>query len=331
MNVEYFSSGSQMLDNVLGEGWPVGRLVNIQGDSASGKTYLAELAAAQHLEKWPNCPVWYLDSEDAFMEEYARILKIPIDDINFLEGVHTVEDWYNTLEVITKEADEDDHGLMILDSLDSLSDETELSRKIGDASYGGNKAKKLSELFRRINTHLAEKNITNIVISQLRDQIGGPIAGLKVRSGGRAVEFYSSIVLRLSTIKKIKRVIKGVEKFIGTEVKVKCTKNKVSMPFRECTLFNVFNSGVDDIWTCLEWLDTTGKFNGLERFKWEGAPVKDIVKFARKVSDFKEPERLAVLAAVRAVTKEVWDEIEEAFSNKNIDDDPDSAAPKDEE
>jgi recombination protein RecA len=334
MEIEYFSTGSQLLDCTVGHGWPVGRLINIQGDSASGKTFLASLAANEHLHRWPDCPVWYVDAENAFSMEYARQIKMPVDNINFLPDITTVEEWFKALLVITEEAPEDSHGLMILDSLDSLSDEAERGRNINDASYGSNKAKKLSELFRRINANLARKNITTIVISQLRDQIGSRIAGLKVRSGGKAIEFYSSIVIRLSVSGKVEQTVQGVKRCIGTAARVRCIKNKVAPPFRECNIYNIFERGLDETWTCLEWLKSaTGKFNGLARVRIDDKPIseKGILKLTRKLRDLPEAEQAPVREAVREITRTVWNEIEQAFAGSSSSDEDDEVKSTEEE
>lgn len=318
--LEFFSSGSQMVDSIIGRGWPIGRLCNVQGDSSSGKTYLAERAAAEHILKFPKGTVWYVDSEHAFDTEYAEKLKIPVDKINFIENQFTVEDWFKTLMTIKEDFD-DSHGLMILDSLDALSDEAERAREIDEGSFGAVKAKKMSELFRRINAELNDKNISVLVVSQLRDALSSPIPGQKIRSGGKAIEFYSSIVVRLSTVGPIKKEKVGISRRIGSYVQVECTKNKVAMPFRKGKVNFIFGKGIDDTASCLEWLvSETGKLDGISRVTPIGtmAPSKaNLGKFINKMKALPTEEYNKKAQEIATVTSQLWEEVEALFAEED--------------
>lgn len=359
--VEFFSTGAQILDNVLGQGWPVGRLINIQGDSSSGKTLLAEEAVANHMAKWPNGKIWYIDAEATFIEAYARNIGIDTNKIEFVGGIYTVEDWFRTLFEIndyietaianrskkkkakkveevseTEDGDEkpsgsglafikpfdvpeDFHGLMILDSIDALSDEAEMDRDIGAGSYGGSKAKKFSEAFRRINAQISQKNITIIGISQLRDAVNSPIPGVKIRSGGKAIEFYSSIVVRLQETKqqsKIKRTEKGIERIIGLHVEASCNKNKVGRPYRKGKFKLMFEYGIDDMTSNLEWMELENPAYLEKVTPVDGKEAKDINTFMKKVFALPNEEHQAKRREIAQLTKEAWDEIESRFDIK---------------
>ena len=81
--METFSTGSELLDCVVGGGWPQGSIINLQGDTSSGKTLLALEAAANHLLKWPNSKVALTEREPSFNIEYVTSLGIPVDKIDF--------------------------------------------------------------------------------------------------------------------------------------------------------------------------------------------------------------------------------------------------------
>lgn len=357
--VEFFSTGAQVLDNVLGKGWAVSRLINIQGDSSSGKTLLAEEAIANHLAKWPNGKIWYVDAEATFQESYATNIGIDTSKIEFIEGVYTIEDWFCVLEEINShieaaekakvskkkpkkaevteeddaetpikgslkliqsfEVSDDFHGLMILDSIDALSDEAEMERDIRDGSFGAAKAKKFSEAFRRINAKLSSRNVTIIGISQLRDSMS--MAG-KVRSGGRAIEFYSSQVVRLKETfqnSKIKKTIGGIERIVGLRVEASCNKNKVGRPHRKGVFQILFDYGIDDITSNLEWMADENP-----AFLAKVTPVGDVSLvnekgvaninlFMKRVFALSNEEHKAKRREVAELTKQAWDEIESRF------------------
>lgn len=360
--VEFFSTGSQGLDNALGEGWPSSRLLNIQGDSSSGKTLLAEEAVANHMAKWPTGKIWYVDAEATFIEEYARNIGIDTSKIEFVEGIYTVEDWFRMLEEINNHVDatieargkkkkpkksevdeeekeeenksgliyvqpfevpEDFHGLIILDSIDAISDESEMGRDIGEGSYGGDKAKKFSQAFRRLNSRISNKNITVIGISQLRDMVNSPVPGVKIRSGGKAIEFYSSIVVRLAETKtqsKIKRTEKGAERIVGLHVEASCNKNKVGRPYRKAKFKILFEYGIDDMTSNLEWMEEENP-----AYLKKVSPAGDVSvvnekgavninTYMKRVFALSQEEHKAKRKEIADITREAWNEIEARFT-----------------
>src|SRR5579863_3886639 len=266
MSIETFSTGSELLNLVVGGGWPQGSLINIQGDTSSGKTLLCLEAAANHLLKWPKSKIGLTEREPSFNMDYVTSLGIPTDKIDFWQELYTIEDWFNAAEAF-KDSLEDQPGLLILDSLDSLSDDAEMDRGISDASYGGNKAKKISEIMRRLAGEFEEKKITTIIVSQLRDVLNSRVP-VKKASGGHAVPFYSGVVIKLNEAypnAKIMRQVSGIQRIIGLNVRAKCTKNKVGLPFRECNMKIMFGYGIDDIASNLYWLESVDQ--GLDKIR----------------------------------------------------------------
>lgn len=298
--VERFSSGCSLLDCALGGGWPVGRIVNLVGDKSTGKTLLAIEACANFLKKFPNGELYYAEVEAAFDIPYAQSLGLPKGQVNFPEDVLTVEDVFESLTEVCKV---EKPSLYVVDSLDALSDRTELTQPIDKGSYGAAKAKQLSQLFRRLVQELAGRHVTVFIISQVRDNIGVTFGKTTTRSGGRALDFYSSQVVWLAHLARIKKVRKGVERTVGVSVKATVEKNKVGMPFRDVTFPILFGFGVEDVTAGIQWLISVGRLDALTK-------DKGIVKQLDKM-DNREYSQVRRLVA-RAVRK-VWREVEARF------------------
>jgi recombination protein RecA len=283
--LQFIQSGCTLLDLVLSGGWPLGRISNVVGDKSSGKTLLAIEACANFKRQFPNGKIWYHEAEAAFDKQYAQTLGMPIDDMVFIEQLQTVEELFSSLTEVM--GDENlESGLYIIDSLDALSDKDELDRDIEKGSYGASKPKKLSELFRRLAKTIENSKIHLMVISQTRDKIGVMFGEKHSRSGGKALDFYASQIVWLSELGKIKKTINKVERVIGVNIKAKCKKNKIGMPFRECEFPIVFGYGIDDDEANMHWLKSIGL----------------------KVEELKQD--------TKELVKEKWGEIEENFRPK---------------
>lgn len=256
-DVDFTPTGCLLLDLALGGGWAERKVCNLVGDSSSGKTLLATEAMANFLRKYPKGKARFRDVEEAFIPSYARTLGVPVDKIDFgSKKLLTVEDLHADIAAVTSKAKQPE--LYVLDSVDALSDEAELARGFSDATYGQNKAKKLSELFRRIMAMIEESSVTLMIISQVRADIG-PFAshrGTK-QSGGFALKFYRSQALYLSTKAKIYKTVRGIKKPIGIDVRAFVDKNRVGLPYREAEFPILFGYGVDDVAASLDWLKST--------------------------------------------------------------------------
>jgi len=301
-----FSSGCTLLDCVLGGGWAYSRVANIVGDRSTGKTLLAIEAAANFIAANPDGRVVYMEAEAAFDELYAESLGLPLDSVEFPEA-STIEDVFEDLE---ERFDCKEKTLYIIDSLDALSDRDEEKRKIDQNSFGQSKQKKLSELFRRMIQKFKRSQITLIVVSQVRDAIGVAFGEKLKRSGGRALDFYTSQVVWLSNLGQIKVQRKGVKRTVGVNVRVRCKKNKIAPPFREAEFPLIFEYGTEDLQACLDWLVSVKRTDSI------GMTLEDAKKLASKCDRLTEAEYAEELENVRDAVREVWQDIEKEFRPK---------------
>lgn len=307
-SVPRFTSGCALLDCILGGGWPEGKLVNIVGDSSTGKSLLALEACANFLVKHSAGRVWYIETESAYDPEYAKSLGIPVDNIDKHDDKFTVEAVFKHMEECLKETEKTTvPGLYIVDSLDALSDEAELGREIDEGSYNMTKAKKISEVLRRVHSRLSHANITVMIVSQVRDNIGVSFGSKHVRAGGKALKFYTSIELWLAHMGRVDRTIRGVKRPIGVNIKATTKKNRVGAPFREAEFEILFNYGINDLKANLTWLDKVDRLD-------VGSDAKDLKAAIKKGTIEAAETRREVHEQAAEAVKKVWQEVEAEFA-----------------
>ncbi len=288
--ISFISSGCTLLDCALGNGYPIGRIVNIVGDKSTAKTGLAMEALINFLLRFPDGKAAYRETEAAFDKRYAEAMGLPLDKIDFgpEEPLNTVEDFARDFDKFLDDRIETDTvGIYVLDSLDALSDEAEMERDISKGSYAMDKAKMLSSFFRKSARKIDKARVLLLVISQVRDNIGALFGEKSKRSGGRALDFYATQVLWLSHIKTLKRTIKKVERPIGIVIKAKVKKNKIGLAFREAEFDYLFGYGIDNVKASLDWLEEVGRLDNV-------------------TADSSDAE-------IRAAVQEAWVEIETTF------------------
>lgn len=250
---EFFSTGCMLLDCALGFGWPVGKVANIVGDKSTGKTLLAIEAFANFSISFPDGECHYMEAEAAFDVEYAERVGMPVQNLMIHDDIDTVEQFFIALEKVCNRPDNGEPALVILDSLDSLSDAEEMDKAIGESPSLAKKARKMSELFRRLVRKCKHSRTSLIVVSQTRDKIGVMFGRRYSRSGGKALDFYAALVLYLAEIGKVYKTKTGIKRPIGVKIKARVDKNKVSAPFRECVFPIMFDYGMDDMQAALDW------------------------------------------------------------------------------
>lgn len=288
--ISFISSGCTLLDCAMGNGYPLGRVVNIVGDKSTAKTGLAMEALINFLLAHPDGRAAYRETEAAFDKRYAEAMGLPVDRVDFGPGelLNTVEDFERDFDkYLDEQIKAKKPGIYVLDSLDALSDEAEMEREIGKGTFGAAKAKELSAFFRKTASKIEKAKVLLLVISQVRDNIGAMFGEKSKRSGGRALDFYSTITLWLSHIETLSKTINKVKRPIGIVIKAKCKKNKIALPFREAEFQFLFGYGIDDLNASIDWLDEVGRRGSITI----DSPATEIT----------------------AAVKQVWNEIETTF------------------
>jgi RecA/RadA recombinase len=264
----YFNTGNTLLDLVVGGaqnvyGYPAGKFINIVGDKSAGKTFLANemIAFAYHNFDKKKFRWVYDDCEAGYSFDSKSMYGFDI--LQDTKNSTTVEKAFVNISNFAESLKQDQFGIYVLDSLDSLTsdeqDEQAVDRikavnsgKTYDkGSYGMGKPKYLSrEFFPQLCSKIQNKNILVVIISQVRENIQPFSFEKYTRSGGKAMDFYAHTVLWLATLKKINK--KG--KPVGVVIKAKTTKSKTSRPFRDCQFSIIFDYGVDNIGSSIDYL-----------------------------------------------------------------------------
>jgi recombination protein RecA len=312
-NLKYVSTGCTVLNCALGGGYVLGRITNIVGDKSTAKTALATEALINFLLKYKDGNAAYRETEAAFDKDYAAAMGLPIKKIDFGDPnkpLITVEDFERDLTAFVEAQGPKTPGIYVLDSLDALSDEAEMDRAIGKATYGGDKAKALSTMFRKMARRVERSNVLLLVVSQVRDNIGAMFGDKYKRSGGKALDFYASQIMWLAHIKTLKRTINKVERPYGVLIKASVRKNKVSIPMRNAEFEFHFGYGVEDLNASVNWLKEVGRLGEIDL---SDSHLKEYMASIGKMDDAAYRSELQEVADT---VKRVWMEIEETFIPK---------------
>lgn len=301
--LEFIHSGCRTLDLALGGGWVEDRVMNIVGDKSTGKTLLCIEACANFALKHKKGRLRYRESEAAFDQPYAQALGMPVDRIDFGDPLETVEDLFEDLEAVVKGARGPE--LYICDSLDALSDRAEMLRDMDQGTYGAEKAKKMSQLFRRIIRELERRHVTVMIVSQVRSKIGISFGRSTTRTGGRALDFYASQVLYLAHIGSVVQTVRGTKRPVAIKVKAKVDKNKVGLPFREAEFKIRFGFGIDDAEACVKWLEGVKALKEMTKL-----PAKD---YLDDLADLSYGDYCDELADLHDVVDKHWYSIEKSL------------------
>lgn len=310
LHERFIGTGSMMLDCVLAGtsevgGWARARIINIVGDRSTGKTLLAVEACANFAMLAPISNIRYVEAEAAFDEDYGKVVGMP-PGLHPIDTIRTVEEFSADLKAFCELQKKNPHPcLYVLDSLDALSDSAEMERKLGDASYGTQKAKLMSEFFRKIIKDITAANCTLIIISQVRQKINVMFGERKTRSGGDALDFYASQIIWLAEIEKLKRTAAGIERIIGVVVRIRNRKNKLGPAYREAEQTMLFGYGISDEESMLKWLLKVKVITSA--VKW-----MDEVHSARVANDRARIKQINT--ELRRLVWQKWQEVESALA-----------------
>lgn len=244
MSVNRLKSGSKKLNVALGGGWAFGRLNYLLGGESSGKSTLALLAIAECQKVHKRLAV-YVDLEKAFNPEYAAKLGVDVENL-IIARPDTIEEAFDVTIAMTQTREV---GIVVFDSVASGDLE---KKRSGDSAESilGIKAKQSSENLPTIITNISKNDVCFLVINQYREKIGIMFGNPTTDTGGKSWKYYASITLEITANASAR--LKEGDNVIGSVVKFKVAKNKVSAPFKEGSYNIIFGEGIDELQAIIE-------------------------------------------------------------------------------
>jgi len=256
LEVDSIPTGSLALDLALGVGGvPRGRITEIYGPEASGKTTLCQHIVAEAQRRGGVCA--YIDMEHALDPNYAARCGVNVENL-YISQPDTGE---QALEIADMLVHSNAVDVVVIDSVAALVPRAEIEGEMGD-SHMGLQARLMSQALRKLSGVIKASNTAMIFTNQLRMKIGVMFGNPETTTGGNALKFYASVRLDVRRIQTIKT---GGEA-TGNHVRVRVTKNKVAPPFKEAEFDIMFNEGISkagdvlDIGTELEIVTKRGAF-----------------------------------------------------------------------
>jgi recombination protein RecA len=295
-SVEVVSTGSLTLDLTLGVGgYPLGRIVEIYGPEASGKTTLTLHAIAEAQKAGYTCA--FIDAEHALDPIYAKAIGVDMKKLILIQP-NNGED---ALEAAIQIAESGAVQVIVIDSVAALTPKAEIEGEM-DQSTMGLMARMMSKAMRKLTGPLAKNNVLAIFINQFRLKIGVMYGDPRTTTGGESLKYYASMRL---DVKKGETFKEG-DRVIGGTIDVRIKKNKLATPYTECAVPVKYGQGFDvvgDIYTVAKEmgiLDVRGAHHYL-----------DGEKFASK-----KEEALEVLRSDKKMMEKIAKKVREEHKNR---------------
>ena len=290
-NIEVIPTGCLTLDIALGiGGLPKGRIIEIYGPEASGKTTVTLHVIAQ-VQKMGGTAA-FIDAEQALDPVYAKNLGINLDEL-YISQPDSGEQALDILEYLVRSNAVD---LIVVDSVAALTPKSELEGDMGE-SHMGVQARLMSQALRKLVAIGNKSNTCIIFINQLRDKIGVMFGSPETTTGGKALKFYSSVRL---DVRRVDQVKDGSD-IVGSKTRVKVVKNKVAPPFKSAEFEIIFGKGISNS-ACI--LDAAVERGIIEKsgswFSYEGEKIAQGREKAKAWLEARPDVMDAIQATVKA-------------------------------
>jgi len=251
---EWISTGSTLLDyicsNIRNGGIPVGKIIEIFGQESTGKSLLCQHIAANVQKK--GGLVAYIDTESALDAKFCERVGVDIDKMIYAQP-GTMENVLETMEEIVKrvrESNDDIPVALIWDSVAGTPTKAEIEGTFDPKESIAEAAKIISKAMRKLTKEIGESRIIAVFTNQLKTSIGVKFGDpMSATYGGKAIPFHSSLRIKLSK----RGLVKKLEDVIGIGCEAKIIKSRVSPPFRTCNFNILFNEGIDDSGSIMEY------------------------------------------------------------------------------
>jgi recombination protein RecA len=309
---EWISSGCSMLDLAISNrpngGFPVGRITEITGLEASGKSLLAAHTLAETQKKGGLAV--YIDTESATSSEFLTAIGVDIKKMLYVP-LETIEEIFETIETIVenvRKSDKDRLVTIVVDSVMGASTKIEMSAEYDKDGYATSKSIILSKAMRKVTNWIARERICLIFTNQLRTKLGVSFGDPWTTSGGKAIPFHASVRLRLKSIGQIK--VK--DSVVGIKTRVTVVKNRMGPPLRTIDYDIYFESGIDNYggWLTImkdhKMVTQAGAWYTYEDVDTESGEVLSEIKFQSK--DFMDK-----VLSDTAMAQRLYDRICEAY------------------
>jgi len=263
---EWVSTGSTLLDIAISNrpdgGFPVGRIVELQGMEASGKSLIMAHALA-NTQKKGGLAV-YIDTENALSEDFLRAIGVNVNDMLYIP-LETIEDIFEAIENIIesiRKTSKDRLVTIVVDSVSAATTKIEQDADFDKDGWATSKAILMSKAMRKITNTIGKQRVLLLCASQLREKMGVMFGDKYTTSGGKALGFHASCRIRLKPIGKLKSGSGATEQIIGVQTEAQVIKNRMGPPFKKAEFDVYFDSGIDDVNSWLKLLKNYGRISG---------------------------------------------------------------------